>query len=744
MGKSICLATVDFEGLVTVGGIGSYYHELAKLLSQNGWDVVVLFHPYEGGDISKFAEKYYETYNIPIYNANELCEESAETLHEIWRDAHWCQARSHIFHEALQVLMKKYGYAFDLIEFPEWGGAGFIPLQMNKNFKNYKDSKIIVKLHGSWKWHTEGCGQEWLSFDDLKLNYLEQYAFENADIQVSPTYHLLEWYREHGWMVRPDASICRYPLRLNFKDELPKNLTERKEIIFFGRFEERKGVIEFIEALHYIKSIFPSFPSEYSITFIGKEDRLSKSYIIDNLDGYESNFFTSTRDKAITYLAENARLVVIPSRLDNFPNTVLECMYAKIPFVTSRSGGIPEMLGVGSELYTSISCDIYNPRNLGDLILEYLKYDEDHVQKLLNLAHQRVKEITDPEKIVQWYSEKACENQKSLNNNRKEMSSRVTIIIPTRNLPAKYLEATLRSLLNQTYKNIKIIIKDSSTEPKAILTLGYLDKKYPNVIVIHKEDTGVGNALNQALSYVDTKYVMQVDGDNIAKPDMVATFVKCMENRDDVVALSSYFAAFRGDDEEKVLKLKRNNHKEKYIPHHYYKPIGPCLPPLFFENVQGDANSIFSTDIIKSVGGWPEDRKGFPDWGMWIKLLANSYNIDVIPKVLFYYRDHPESDAKTKKLFYIDNTNIQFARTIIENRPEFFSSNCYEDLHRLIRRPTADFNGIPAMQELSLIKKSTLYAMGVKLGDLAVRSPKFKSLLELTGKIAKKMIGVKE
>ena len=747
-GKSICLPTIDFEGLM-VGGIGTYYNNLAKLLSQNGWQVVVLFHSYDDKDISKFAGKYYETYNIPIYNANELCNESEKSLPEIWRDANWFQARSHIFHEALQVLMKKYGYNFDLIEFPEWGGAGFIPVQMNKNFGSYRTSKIIVKLHGSSEWCNEANVQEWTSFDDLKLNYLERYAFENADIQVSPTHHLLQWCREHGWRVREDACICRYPVRLNLKYELSTNLTKRKGVIFFGRFEERKGVIEFIESLHYIKSIFPLFHRENNITFIGTQDRLSKSYISDKLDGYECNFFTFTRDEAVKYLAENARLVVIPSKLDNFPNTVLESMFAKIPFVTSRSGGIPEMLEIGSELYASISCDIANPSNLGDLILQYLNYNEEYVQKLLDLAYQRAKEITNPEEILQWYNEKLYENQKSFSNKNKDDKETpgVTIIIPTQNLTtSKYLETALESLLNQTYKNIKIIIKDASTEPKAILTLEYLKEKYPNVIIIHKEDIGLGNALNQALSSVDTKYVMQVDGDNIAKPEMVETFVRCMENRNDIVALSCYYAAFTDDNEHRVLKTLTNKRNEKYIPHFYYKPIGLCLPLLFFENTAGDANSIFLTDVVKSIGGWPEGS--FQDWGMWIKLLANGHNMDVIPKVLFYYRDRPESDLKTKNRFYVDNANIPFIRSIIENRPEFFSSNCYESLHRLIRYSLADSNLAMqdnlAMQELNVIKNSALYAVGVKLGDFAAKLPMLKRSLEIIGKTVNKIVGAKE
>ena len=105
MSKSICLATIDFEGLVEVGGIGSYYAELARLLSRSGWNVTVLFHSTDDKSVGKFAERYYRDHNIPIYSANDLAEESGEDPKQIWRDASWHQARSHVFHEALRTLV---------------------------------------------------------------------------------------------------------------------------------------------------------------------------------------------------------------------------------------------------------------------------------------------------------------------------------------------------------------------------------------------------------------------------------------------------------------------------------------------------------------------------------------------------------------------------------------------------------------------------------------------------------------
>jgi glycosyltransferase involved in cell wall biosynthesis/GT2 family glycosyltransferase len=748
MGKSICLVTVEFDGLTVNGGIGSYYNEVAKLLSRSGWSVVVLFYSGEGVDIGQFAERYYASYGIPIFDAGELCGESGEDLQEIGRDCIWSHARSHVFHEALQVLIEKYGYEFDLIEFSDCYATAFVPVSMKKNLGCYENSRLIVKLHSPSQWHFDGLSQEWQGFDDTKYYYIERYAVENADVLVSPTYHLIRWCKEHGWNIRPDASICGNPFLMDPASfGVCGGFGKRKEIVFFGRFEERKGLIEYIEALNYIKSIQPGFASEYKLTFVGKANTISKEQITSKLPGYNCQYMTfMTKEEAIRYLVCFAGLVVLPSKLDNFPNTVIECMGAGVPFVTSRSGGIPEILGIGSELYASVSCDIDDPRNLGDLIIRYLGYDDRQVRKLLDLSLRRVKEVTDPDKIIQWYEQRLLENiEKSPGGEIVEMEAPwVTVIIPTRNLTtSRYLEATLKSLLAQTYRNVRIVVEDSSTEPKALMMLKHLKMSYGSIEFNHRDNNGIGSALNLALPQVDTKYVMEVDGDNIAKPEMIGTFVECMERRKDVAALSCYYAAFKNQDEPKLLDIN-NSRKKNFKPYYYFKPTGMCLPLLLFENTQGDANSIFLTSVLKSIGGWPDEkRKGFQDWSLWIKLLANGYEADVIRKVLYYYRIHGSNYIKSKKLFDVDQVNLEYIHELALKRPEFFFMNCYEGIHRLIRRPSIGLSN-PAnandVQELEVLRKSTLYAVGKKMGHIAERSPKIKKTLELSGAFIKKVL----
>ena len=622
------------------------------------------------------------------------------------------------------MLINERGREFDLIEFPDGGATGFIPVQMRRNYIAYPGSRIIVKLHGSWTWVESERPS--LTLSDLKRYYMEQYSFENADIQVSSSNYLLNWCRSRGWKIRSNASVCRLNPSGITPNGAHRTLTEQKEIIFFGVFAETKGVLEFIEALRYIAQVDTEFPIRYSVSFVGKiAASPSEKEILNHLNKYQVKFHTfATREEAINYLHNKARLVVIPSRIDNSPNTILECMLTKVPFVTSRSGGIPEMLGVDSELYESVSCSIENSRNLPTLIQKYLKQDNQYTNKLLDLAYARGRSIINPENILQWYEQRLHEPNMLPQNPQREPQS-ITIIIPTKN-DRKYLETALNSLFNQTHKNFKLIVIESSIESKGLLDLEEYVKKFPNAKLIQKDNFSVNEALNQALPYVDTKYFMEVDDDNISKPNMVETFLRTIEQRNDAAALSSYLAMFTDDDETKVSDSLKPQTTIQFTPLSCWEPIGPCLPALLFENTQGDANSVYLTEAVRTVGGWPESKNCPQDYGLSLKLAGAGYTLDVIPEVLYYYRVHEGN--WTKKLEINRSKGLlDLIESIVQNHPELVTHN-YRSLHKLT---------VASQTE----PKFALYLLNSRLAELTAKSPKLRRLLEFSGKVLRKTIG---
>ncbi|MDO4612097.1 MAG: glycosyltransferase family 2 protein [Candidatus Saccharibacteria bacterium] len=109
------------------------------------------------------------------------------------------------------------------------------------------------------------------------------------------------------------------------------------------------------------------------------------------------------------------------------------------------------------------------------------------------------------------------------------MSQKVSVIVPIYNT-AKYLPNCLDSILNQTYKNLEIIlIDDGSTDNSKEITNNYA-KKDDRIKVIHQKNSGQSAARNKGLKLATGDFISFVDSDDEIKPtfieDLLAPFSK--------------------------------------------------------------------------------------------------------------------------------------------------------------------------------------------------------------------------
>lgn len=96
----------------------------------------------------------------------------------------------------------------------------------------------------------------------------------------------------------------------------------------------------------------------------------------------------------------------------------------------------------------------------------------------------------------------------------------VSIIVPVYNVE-KYLKKCLDSIINQTYKNIEILlVDDGSTDNSGIICDEYA-KKDPRITVIHKENAGLSEARNTGLDYARGKYISFIDSDDYIEEGMI-------------------------------------------------------------------------------------------------------------------------------------------------------------------------------------------------------------------------------
>ena len=100
----------------------------------------------------------------------------------------------------------------------------------------------------------------------------------------------------------------------------------------------------------------------------------------------------------------------------------------------------------------------------------------------------------------------------------------ISIIIPVYNVE-KYFENCIKSVQNQSYRNIEIIIiNDGSTDSTKELC-EYYSKNDKRIIVINQKNMGVSAARNAGIKYSNGQYISFVDGDDYIDFDMYEKLV---------------------------------------------------------------------------------------------------------------------------------------------------------------------------------------------------------------------------
>ncbi len=135
------------------------------------------------------------------------------------------------------------------------------------------------------------------------------------------------------------------------------------------------------------------------------------------------------------------------------------------------------------------------------------------------------------------------------------MQQLITIIVPIYNAENS-LERCIQSILNQTYKNMQIIlINDGSTDNSERICQKYkeIDKR---IEVITQRNSGVSHARNIGIKNSKGKYIGFVDADDFIEEEMFETLVKSIEDVDIAICNYERIMPLEDNKEENIKNIK--------------------------------------------------------------------------------------------------------------------------------------------------------------------------------------------
>ena len=130
------------------------------------------------------------------------------------------------------------------------------------------------------------------------------------------------------------------------------------------------------------------------------------------------------------------------------------------------------------------------------------------------------------------------------------MSPLISVIVPVYNVD-KYIEKCVLSIINQSYKNIEIILIDDGSPDNSSKICDSLADEFNNIIVLHKENGGVSSARNSGIDLARGEYLCFIDGDDYVSENYVSDMLNvATETSADIVTTNQFKIWENGKTEE--------------------------------------------------------------------------------------------------------------------------------------------------------------------------------------------------
>ena len=216
------------------------------------------------------------------------------------------------------------------------------------------------------------------------------------------------------------------------------------------------------------------------------------------------------------------------------------------------------------------------------------------------------------------------------------MNDLISIIVPVYNVE-KYLNRCIDSIINQTYKNIEIIlVDDGSTDDSGKICDEYLIKE-PRVKVLHKSNGGLSSARNAGIDICKGRYIGFVDSDDWIESTMYEILYKKMIYFDADIIDCGYWKEYvnissKISSDKEIVYCGKNLVEACYLSK-VSKPEVWCklYKRYIFDSVKFPLNKYYEDAFI------------------FIPTLTLIKKIVIIPSCLYHYRQR--KSAITKNIF---------------------------------------------------------------------------------------------
>lgn len=216
-----------------------------------------------------------------------------------------------------------------------------------------------------------------------------------------------------------------------------------------------------------------------------------------------------------------------------------------------------------------------------------------------------------------------------------DMEKLLSVVVPIYNVEP-YLDRCMDSIINQTYRNLDIIMVDDGSPDKCPEKCDVWAKKDGRIRVVHKENGGLSDARNRGIRIAKGDYITFVDSDDFIDLNMYSIMMEALERTGAGVATCGRYIFSKGRKKE-----KHTVNEETVLS--AVKAIEELLRGGVIEEAAWDKiykKELFD-DIEFPVGEINEDMPIMP------YLMEHAGKVVCTGKPLYYYCENPGSITRS-------------------------------------------------------------------------------------------------
>ena len=632
------------------GGIGQFVANAARILSQVA-EVTVITAAGLGGVYEREFQRLRAAGDQRLPPAGVrvvfVPEPSVEEAEGFYHLMHCYSAR------VWEVLQEVYADAPpDLIEFADYLGEGFVTVQAAQALERFlAATRICVRLHTSTELVELLNGFCKPDLPSRAVHELERGVLRGADRVIWQGGDILGTYRRYyGADALAPAVRIRYPFQAAAPEapgpeapagalagvepgQLEPHGGEGLRLLYMGRFERRKGVVDLVDALRGLGR------EDVSLTLVGGDTltgplgcsvRAQVQQAVAGDGRFE--LLDGAGPERLASLVRGCDVVVVPSLWECWPFVALEALHLNRPVLGTPVGGLVELACGGGGWLASGTGSVA----LAEALLGLLD-DREGVGALVRSGAPlaRARALCDEREILDGYEglARAVLTRPVAGGVRRRLvggeEPLVSVVVPYFRA-WRWVGEAVRSLLSQSYRRLEVVLVVDGSFGVEDWVVGELSARF-GVLVVCQENRGLGAARNFGISQCRGRYVFPLDADNLAEPSFVQRCVEVLEACPQVAYVTAWS---RYVDERGVAREGGDVG---------YEPLGNRSGLLAEENVAGDAAAVIRRWLFDAGFCYSEELTSYEDWAFYRRLAAAGHYGVVIPRRLLGYRVREDS-----------------------------------------------------------------------------------------------------